>query len=47
MNDIQTVTIYYRVVYTIAALVLAAYSAGIIRAARRARERLEGAKRKS
>jgi hypothetical protein len=44
MQDIQTVTIYYHVVYTLAAVIFGGYTISIVMAARRARARLEAAK---
>jgi hypothetical protein len=43
MNDIQTVTLYYKIVYGIVALALAAYSLYLAREARRALARLDSA----
>jgi hypothetical protein len=41
MNDIQTVTVYFKIVYGIVAVALVGYSVHHARAARRARGRLE------
>jgi hypothetical protein len=45
MRDIQTVTIYFHVVYTLAVVILGGYAVGVIVAARRARARIEAAGR--
>jgi hypothetical protein len=40
MNDIQTITVYFKVVYGIVAVVIIGYAWYLARAARRARARL-------
>jgi hypothetical protein len=40
MNDIQAITVYYKIVYGIVAVAIAAYAWYLARAARRARARL-------
>jgi hypothetical protein len=40
MNDMQTITVYFKIVYGIVAVVLAGYTLYIASAARRARARL-------
>ena len=43
MNDIQTITVYFKVVYGIVAVALVGYTLWLASAARRARARLEAA----
>jgi hypothetical protein len=46
MNDIQTITVYFKIVYGIVAVVIAGYAWYLARAARRARASLvAGARR--
>jgi hypothetical protein len=40
MNDIQTVTVYFKIVYGLVAVALIAYSLYLVRAARNARASL-------
>ncbi|MEO5569067.1 MAG: hypothetical protein ABIR92_11275 [Gemmatimonadaceae bacterium] len=46
MRDIQTVTVYFHVVYILAALILGGYAAALVMAARKVRARLEAASRR-
>jgi hypothetical protein len=46
MNDIQAITIYFKIVYGIIAVVLAGYALHLSRQARRARARLDAATKK-
>lgn len=46
MRDIQTVTVYFHVVYILAAVILGGYAAALVIAARKARVRLEAASRR-
>jgi hypothetical protein len=46
MRDMQTVTGYFYVVYTLAALIFGGYAVAIVVAARRARARLDAASRR-
>lgn len=46
MRDMQTVTVYFHVVYVLAAVILGGYTAAIVVAARKARARLEAASRR-
>lgn len=46
MRDIQTVTVYFHVVYALAAVIFGGYAIGIAAAARRARARLDAAARR-
>lgn len=41
MNDIQTITVYFKVVYGLVAVALIAYSLYLVRAARNARARIQ------
>ena len=43
MNDIQTVTVYFKVVYTLVAVVIVSYSIYLANAARHARTRIDTA----
>lgn len=43
MRDMQTITVYFHTVYLLAALIFGGYALGIVRAARRARARLDRA----
>ena len=45
MNDIQTITIYFQVVYGIVAVALVGYALWLSREARRARARLEAVRK--
>jgi hypothetical protein len=47
MNTMQSVTGYFHAVYALAALIFGGYAIGIVLAAKRARTRLEAAKRRS
>lgn len=47
MRDMQTVTIYYHVVYALAAVIFGGYAVAIVVAARRAQARLDAAKRRA
>ena len=40
MNDIQTITVYFKIVYGLVAVVLSGYALYLAREARRARARL-------
>jgi hypothetical protein len=44
MNDMQTITVYFKVVYGIVAVVLAGYTMYLAREARRARARVEASR---
>lgn len=46
MRDMQTVTIYFHVVYVLAALIFGGYAAAIVIAARKAQARLDAASRR-
>ena len=46
MRDMQTVTGYYYTVYVLAAVIFGGYAVGIVRAARKARARLDAASRR-
>jgi len=46
MRDMQTVTVYFHVVYILAALIFGGYTAAIVIAARKVQARLEAASRR-
>ena len=45
MNDIQTITVYFKIVYALVAVVIAGYSIYLVNAARHARARVEAARK--
>jgi hypothetical protein len=45
MNDMQTITVYYKIVYGLVAAVMAGYAFYLARAARHARARIAAAEK--